>query len=180
MSKAQPIRITTAGRSRAEDIAIRQKRYAISMSIRSLCFIGAVIAGLDFFDEVATYDALPAIAGAAIVDFSGNEAVLASLRERSPPVHLCRVGLTHGRDEPAVPRSGEQFFFAPDAIIAVAAELGPAGFDTALASATRDFIDASRDWLAIETVCGAEAVRNVWGRIRFGDGDPTRAIVASL
>jgi len=46
MSKAQPIRITTAGRSRAEDIAIRQKRYAISMSIRSLCFIGAVIAGL--------------------------------------------------------------------------------------------------------------------------------------
>lgn len=46
MSKAQSIRITTAGRSRAEDIAIRQKRYAISMSIRSLCFIGAVIAGL--------------------------------------------------------------------------------------------------------------------------------------
>jgi hypothetical protein len=46
MSKAQPIRITTVGRSRAEDIAIRQKRYAISMSIRSLCFIGAVIAGL--------------------------------------------------------------------------------------------------------------------------------------
>ncbi|GGR67564.1 hypothetical protein J2S40_002069 [Nocardioides luteus] len=46
MAKAQPIRITTAGRSRAEDIAIRQKRYAISMSIRSLCFIGAVIAGL--------------------------------------------------------------------------------------------------------------------------------------
>ena len=46
MSKAQPIRITTAGRSRAEDIAVRQKRYAISMSIRSLCFIGAVIAGL--------------------------------------------------------------------------------------------------------------------------------------
>ncbi|TQL68186.1 DUF3099 family protein [Nocardioides albertanoniae] len=46
MSKAQSIRITTAGRSRAEDIAVRQKRYAISMSIRSLCFIGAVIAGL--------------------------------------------------------------------------------------------------------------------------------------
>ena len=46
MSKAQSIRITIAGRSRAEDIAVRQKRYAISMSIRSLCFIGAVIAGL--------------------------------------------------------------------------------------------------------------------------------------
>lgn len=140
----------------------------------------AAIAGLDFFDEVATYDAMPAIAGAAIVDFSGNEAIIASLRERSPPVHLCRVGLTHGRDEPAVPRPNDQFFFAPDAIIAVAAELGPAGFDAALASATRDFIGASRGWLAIEAVRGAEAIRDVWRRIRFGDGDPTRAIVASL
>lgn len=46
MAKAQPIRITTAGRSRADDIAARQKRYIISMSIRTLCFIGAVVAGL--------------------------------------------------------------------------------------------------------------------------------------
>ncbi|GAA0863783.1 DUF2855 family protein [Sphingopyxis soli] len=140
----------------------------------------AAVADLGFFDDVATYGALPAITGAAIIDFSGNDAVLASLRERSPPVHLCRVGLTHGRDEPAVPRPDEHFFFAPDAIIAVAAELGPAGFDAALASATRDFIDASREWLAIDAVRGAEAIRDVWARIRFGNGDPTRAVVASF
>jgi len=42
----QPIRITTAQSSRNEDIAARQKRYILSMSIRSVCFIGAVIAGL--------------------------------------------------------------------------------------------------------------------------------------
>ncbi|MFT4081828.1 MAG: DUF3099 domain-containing protein [Nocardioides sp.] len=41
-----PIRITTAGSSRAADIATRQRRYIISMAIRSACFIGAVIAGL--------------------------------------------------------------------------------------------------------------------------------------
>jgi len=41
-----PIRITTAQTSRNADIAARQKRYILSMSIRSACFIGAVIAGL--------------------------------------------------------------------------------------------------------------------------------------
>lgn len=40
----EPIRITTAATSRAEDIATRQKRYLLSMSIRSACFVGAVVA----------------------------------------------------------------------------------------------------------------------------------------
>jgi hypothetical protein len=39
----QPIRITTAAASRNADIASREKRYIISMSIRSVCFIGAVV-----------------------------------------------------------------------------------------------------------------------------------------
>ncbi len=41
-----PIRITTAGSDPQADIARRQRRYIISMGIRSLCFIGAVIAGM--------------------------------------------------------------------------------------------------------------------------------------
>jgi hypothetical protein len=40
------VRITTVGTSRAQDIATRQRRYLLSMSLRSLCFVGAVIAGL--------------------------------------------------------------------------------------------------------------------------------------
>jgi hypothetical protein len=43
----QPIRITTAAESRQVDIAHRQRRYLISMSIRTLCFVGAVIAGIN-------------------------------------------------------------------------------------------------------------------------------------
>lgn len=39
----QPVRITTAPRSRAQDIAKRQKRYLISMGIRTLCFVLAVV-----------------------------------------------------------------------------------------------------------------------------------------
>lgn len=42
----EPVRITTAAVSRDEEIASRQKRYVISMGIRSLCFVGAVIAGV--------------------------------------------------------------------------------------------------------------------------------------
>jgi hypothetical protein len=41
-----PIRITTAGSSPEADLARRQKRYIISMSIRTACFIGAAIAGM--------------------------------------------------------------------------------------------------------------------------------------
>ena len=40
------IRITTAATSRADDIAARQRRYLLSMSLRSACFVGAVVAAL--------------------------------------------------------------------------------------------------------------------------------------
>ncbi len=38
------IRITTASSSRDEDIAARQRRYVLSMALRTVCFIGAVVA----------------------------------------------------------------------------------------------------------------------------------------
>jgi hypothetical protein len=40
------VRITTAAESRDADIAIRQRRYLISMGIRTLCFVGAIVASL--------------------------------------------------------------------------------------------------------------------------------------
>ena len=40
------VRITTAAESRNADIALRQRRYVLSMSLRSLCFVGAIIASL--------------------------------------------------------------------------------------------------------------------------------------
>jgi hypothetical protein len=40
---AEPIRITTAGQNRADDIRARQKRYLLSMSLRTVCFVGAWI-----------------------------------------------------------------------------------------------------------------------------------------
>ncbi len=37
------IRITTASSSRNEDIAARQRRYLLSMSLRTICFVLAVV-----------------------------------------------------------------------------------------------------------------------------------------
>ena len=45
MARDSAVRITTAGSSRAEDIARRQRRYVLSMSLRTLCFVGAVLVG---------------------------------------------------------------------------------------------------------------------------------------
>lgn len=45
MSRREPdaIRITTATRGRSVDIGARQRRYVISMTIRTLCFILAIV-----------------------------------------------------------------------------------------------------------------------------------------
>ena len=42
------IRITTAASSRTDDIAARQRRYVWSMTLRTVCFVGAVVAGAGF------------------------------------------------------------------------------------------------------------------------------------
>ncbi|MEZ5092703.1 DUF3099 domain-containing protein [Nocardioides sp.] len=39
------VRITTAARSAAADTAARQRRYLLSMGVRTLCVIGAVVIG---------------------------------------------------------------------------------------------------------------------------------------
>ena len=41
---SEAVRITTAAASRNEDIAQRQRRYLFSMGVRTVCFIGAVVA----------------------------------------------------------------------------------------------------------------------------------------
>jgi hypothetical protein len=42
----EAVRITSAAASRNDDIAARQRRYLFSMGIRTLCFVGAIVASL--------------------------------------------------------------------------------------------------------------------------------------
>ncbi len=39
----EPVRITSATRSRSDDIGMRQRRYLVSMGIRTVCFVLAVV-----------------------------------------------------------------------------------------------------------------------------------------
>ncbi len=45
MARSDAVRITTARSSAAEDMRSRQRRYAVSMSIRLVCFFAAVLVG---------------------------------------------------------------------------------------------------------------------------------------
>jgi hypothetical protein len=45
-NRDEAIRITTAAESHEHDISVRQRHYLVSMSIRVVCFIGAVVAGV--------------------------------------------------------------------------------------------------------------------------------------
>jgi hypothetical protein len=42
----EAVRITTASSSRNDDINARQRRYVVSMGIRTICFVGAILAAL--------------------------------------------------------------------------------------------------------------------------------------
>ena len=45
MAKTEAVRITTARSSAADDMKSRQRRYAIAMTIRTVCFLAAVVIG---------------------------------------------------------------------------------------------------------------------------------------
>ncbi len=45
MAKPDVVRITTARSSAADDMKLRKRRYAWSMSVRLVCFLAAVIVG---------------------------------------------------------------------------------------------------------------------------------------
>ncbi len=49
MAKPDAVRITTARASAADDMRSRQRRYAVSMSIRMVCFFAAVAVGDNIF-----------------------------------------------------------------------------------------------------------------------------------
>lgn len=45
MARSDAVRITTARSSAADDMRARQRRYAVSMAIRTICFVAAVAVG---------------------------------------------------------------------------------------------------------------------------------------
>src|SRR3954453_16965664 len=54
----EPVRITTVGASRAEDISARQKRYLVAMTFRTVCFVAAIFVTLTWARVVLIVGAL--------------------------------------------------------------------------------------------------------------------------
>jgi hypothetical protein len=82
---AEAIRITTAPTSHRDDIDRRRRRYVISMTIRTLCFVGAVLVDgwlrwvlvvgafiLPYIAVVMANSAAPRIEGADLVQPSSG------------------------------------------------------------------------------------------------------------
>jgi hypothetical protein len=43
--EAEPVRITTAPQNPHDEIDARRRRYLVSMGVRTICFVGAVVVG---------------------------------------------------------------------------------------------------------------------------------------
>jgi len=88
----QAVRITTASTSRNVDIAARQRRYLLSMSLRTICFVGAIVVGDGWLRWVLVAGALVlpyiavvmANASATRSDGFGLVAGVSSTRELTP------------------------------------------------------------------------------------------------
>jgi hypothetical protein len=93
----EPVRITTANRSRAEDLAARQKRYMFSMSLRVVCFVGAILVGQGVFFWVLLAGAifLPYFA-VVLANVSTSRADEPGLRPVAPVGRELGAGERHG------------------------------------------------------------------------------------
>ncbi len=88
------VRITTASRGHSQDIGSRQRRYVISMSIRTVCFLLAVVAWPHWFtwiflvaSFVLPYVAVVAANAGASTDPGGPEPFDPARREIEGPEH---------------------------------------------------------------------------------------------
>jgi Flp pilus assembly protein TadB len=73
MPEPDAVRITTAQMSSTEDMAARQRRYLISMSLRTVCFIAAVAVGPGWLRWVLVAGAVFLPLFAVVMANAGNQ-----------------------------------------------------------------------------------------------------------
>ena len=145
----------------------------------------AFVEGLGCYDHVLTYDdvALLPAGPAALVDMSGNAAVVRSVHERygDELTHSMIVGLTHWEDRipsgDPLPGPAQSMFFAPTQIEKRHADWGPGVVESKLAEAWSPFISNVSGWVEIEEANGPDAVRDVYHETLEGRTRPDVARV---
>jgi Protein of unknown function (DUF3099) len=94
------VRITTAATSPQADISARQRRYVISMTIRTLCFLGAIVVGPGWLRWVLVAAAV-LLPYAAVVMANATTSKTDAFELRGEPF---RTELPPGRSEPEDPK----------------------------------------------------------------------------
>jgi hypothetical protein len=143
---------------------------------------------LGCYDRVVTYGdvaSLDASKAVVLVDMAGNQQVTRDVHEHfgSGVKYSCQVGLTHwerGGPTSDLPGARPEFFFAPSQAEKRTAELGPSGFQAALSSSWRTFLDGTEGWLRIERGRGPEAVERAYRDTLEGRVKPEEGLILSL
>lgn len=145
----------------------------------------AFVEGLGCYDHVLAYDdaALLPSGTAALIDMSGNAAVVRSVHERygDDLVHSMIVGLTHWEDRMGttdpLPGPPQSMFFAPSQIEKRHADWGAGVVEGKLAEQWLPFIHQVSDWVSIEHSSGPGAVAEVYAETLEGNTSPDVARV---
>ena len=141
------------------------------------------------YDRVLGYDEMGEIgAGPAVsVDFAGNGATLAALHEAvgSDLKYSCLVGVTDwqnrggfGARDIAGPKP--VLFFAPDHVATTIAELGPKGFQMAVADRWRAFAGDAAKLVKVEPVAGLADAIPAWVAAVEGRASPDVGVVVRV
>ena len=154
-------------------------------SAKNLDFVMAT--GL--YDRVFAYDAIGALgdAPAVAVDFAGNGETLGAIHTVLGDAlkYSCLVGVTDwehrgGFGARAIPGPKPVLFFAPDHVATTVAELGPGGFQAAVATAWRAFADDAARIVSVTPITGLKAAVDAWHAAVAGEVRPDTATVVHL
>ena len=148
----------------------------------------AFVAGTGYYDRVATYDDVGALASepaSVFVDFAGNAGVVRAVHQALGErlTYSCAVGVTHWEQMAMgaeVPGPGPVLFFAPDHAVRRSGDWGAAGLQARVAEALRRFLDSAAHWLRIVDGRGQAAVESVYRAALDGKLDPSEGHVLSL
>jgi hypothetical protein len=141
------------------------------------------------YDRVLGYDELAELGGepAVSVDFAGNGATLKALHTALGDAlkYSCLVGVTDWQNRGGFgghDLSGPKpiLFFAPDHVATTVGELGPGGFQAAVAEAWRAFAAEAATLVKVEGITGLADIVPKWRATVAGEALPDVATVVHL
>lgn len=146
------------------------------------------VESLGCYTEVLTYDAVTAFAPnipTAIVDMAGNGQVLSALHHHlgNQVRYSGFVGKSHWQGEgtpPDMPGAAPTFFFAPDQVQKLTAELGQEEFNRRLGASWYRFRERAQSWFTVVHSTDREAISKVYNEALAGHISPSTAHIFSV